>query len=343
MAKLVRLSSDNITFHSLPTNSGALSVNGEVVNDSIHGTTFDSQFTSLLNWELSADGIYKGVAGYQTCILRQGTSTATTGEALALVSGQTYRVSDAAKEIIDAGQTLTVFDGVTDVTAQVESIDYLFGTITFVGTYTVLGAVTADYNYLPVAAVGRFNSFTLSQSVNSVDDSDFQTLKANNGYRLNTQGLRTVTLEASGIFNAADDFQQDLQDRNVVILEIQADGNGYSKARGYFQIGNVEQSGNVGDNEVESVTFNLNVPSSDYSPFSWDHNPSSTLSQALIVALNAFNDETNVFVEYLPNGIGGAGGKTGQGIITDISLESSIDDMPRFTVTVSGDGAIVDA
>ena len=342
MAKLIRLSADGTNWFSLPSNSADLSIDGEQVDDSILGTTFSSSFTSLLNWNFSGDGIYKGVAGYQTCILKQGTSTATTGEDMSQVTGQIYQIDDATKNLFDAAVAYTVFDGVTDVTDEVVNVNYLFGTITFDSSYTVVGDITIDVNYFPVAVIGRFNSFTLTQSVDAVDDSDFQTLKANGGFRLNKQGLRTVSLEASGIFDATSDFRQQLVDRDAFVLEIQADSTGLSKARGYFRIGTTSQSGAVGDNEEESVTFNLNVPSSDYSPFEWSHATTSTLSDAILVALNAFNSETNVFIEYLPNGIGGAAGATGQGVITDISLSSSVDDMPRFTIELTNDGALTD-
>lgn len=343
MAKLIRLSADGVTWYSLPSNTADLSIDGEVVDDTILGNTFSSGFTSLLNWTFSGDGIYKGVPGYQTCILKQGTSTAATDELMEEVSAQVWKISDATKNIWDPSSTVTVVSDGEDVTNKIESIDYLFGTITFDGTLAdPIEDTVVSVNYFPTAVLGRFNSFTLNQSVDAVDDSDFQTLKANGGFRLNKQGLRTVTLDASGIFDAASDFRQQLVDRESFILEIQADNAGLSKARGFFRIGTAAQSGAVGDNEEESITFNLNVPSSDYSPFNWSHETTSTLSNAILVALNAFNNETNVFVEYLPNGIGGAAGATGQGVITDVSLASSVDDLPRFTISITGDGAIVD-
>lgn len=342
-SKLVRFSADDVTYYSLPSNSSEMSFDGEVVDDSVLGQTYESGFTSLLNWNINADGIYKGEAGYNTCVLKEGTPVATTGEAMSLVSGKTYKITDTSKDIFSDTATITVYDDAVDVTAQVETYNYLFGTITFASGYSVVGAITIDVTYIPVAVVGRFNTFTLTQSVSAVDDSDFQSLKANNGYRLNTQGLRSVNLEASGIFDATEDFHQQLEDRDYFVLEVQADENAYSKARGYFRISTASQSGAVGDNEQESVTFVLNVPSSDYVPFGWEHDASSTLNSSILLALDAFEDETNLYVEYLPNGVGGAGGKTGQGVVTDISLSSSVDDMPRFSIAIQGDGALVDA
>lgn len=339
-SKLVRLSADNVTYVSLPSNTADLNDESTSVNDTILGNTFESMFTSLVTWNLSADGVYKGVAGYETCLLKAGTPVAATDEAMTLVSGQTYRITDATKNIWSNTAGVTVYDGVTDVTAEVLTFNYLFGTITFDPSYTVVGAVTVDVTYIPVAVFGRFNSFTLTQSVTAVDDSDFQSLKANNGVRLQTQGLRTVSLEATGIYDTSDDFRTDLLAREYFVIEIQADGDGYSKARGYFRVGTIGQSGAAGDNEEQTVNFMLSVPSSDYTPFAWDHSTSSTLNDAIIIALDAFNNETNVYVEYLPEGLGGAGGVTGQGIVTDISLASGVEDMPRFTVSISGDGAL---
>jgi hypothetical protein len=216
MAKRLEFSTDGVTYLGVPSNTAELTTNGETVNDSILGTTFDSQFTSLLNWEVNGDGIYKGVPGYQTCVLKQGTSTGTTGEAMSLVSGLTYKITDTTKDIWNAAATVVIYDDAVDVTDEVETFDYLFGTITFDSGYTVIGDITADISYFPTAVLGRFNSFTLTQSVAAVDDSDFQTLKANGGFRLNTQGLRTVALEASGIYDAPSDFRQQLVDRDIL-------------------------------------------------------------------------------------------------------------------------------
>ncbi|QDP62305.1 MAG: hypothetical protein Unbinned8472contig1000_5 [Prokaryotic dsDNA virus sp.] len=342
MSKLVRFSTDDTTYYSLPANAAELSSNGEVVDDSILGQTFESQFTSLINWEVGTDAIYKGIPGYQVCLLKEGTSTATTSEAMELVSGKTYKTTDTSKDIWDASVTPVIYDDGSDVTDEVIEFNYLLGQVTFDSGYTIVGDITADVNYLPVAVIGRFRSFTLTQSVAAIDDSDVQTLKANGGYRVNKQGLRSVTLEASGIFDATEDFHDQLATRDSFVLEFQADGDGNSKARGYFRIGTASQSGAVGDTEEETVNFNLNVPSSDYKPFVWSHNSSSTLNQAILIALNAFNDESDIYVQYLPNGVGGTGAKEGVAVVTDISLSSSIDDMPRFTVTVTGDGSLSD-
>lgn len=343
MSKLIRLSSDNITYVSLPTSDGSLSVTGNAVDDSLLGNTFSSSFTSLLDWEMGATGLVKGYAAYCGKILKQGTSTASVSEAMELVSGQTYKTTNTAHNIWDYTVTPVIYDDAVDVTDEVETFDYLFGKVTFKGTYTVTGTITADINYLPTASFGKALSFSLTQSVDAVDDSDYATVCANNGYRINKQGLREVSLSFDGIYDAVEDFHQQLEDRDSFIVEIDPMGNGKSIARGYFRVGDTSQDGAVGDNESESTNFTLSVPSPDFIPFGWDHASDTPLDPAIRIALDGFDLEQDVFVEYLPNGIGGAGGKTGSTVVTDVSLESSIEGLNTFNLTFTGDGSLNDA
>lgn len=344
MAKLVRVSDDSgATWYDIPGPSASLAVDGEAIDDTILGQTWQSEFTGLLNWSVESEGYYKGVAGYCATILSNGTPVTTTGEAMSQVTGQVYRINDANKEIWDRTATITVYDGVTDVTSSVAEFDYLFGKVTFDSGYTVVGAITVDVDYIPVAAFGKPQSFTLTQTSNALDTSDLPTTCGNNGFRTYAPGLRTVTVDIEGIFDATEDFNQDLIDRNEYILEISADGSTKkSLCRGFFRLTSKNQSGSVGDNEIESVTFSLNVPSASYIPFGWDHENDTTLSTAIIKTLDAFLEETTLDVQYLPNGVGGAGGQTGDCIVTDVTLTNSIDSLPAFTLSYQGTGALAD-
>lgn len=345
MAKLVRVSDDNgVTWYDIPGPSASLTMDGEAINDTILGQNWQSEFTGLINWSVESEGYYKGVAGYCATILRGGTPVATTGEAMTLVSGKTYRISDATREIWNRNATITVYDNAVDATSNVETFDYLFGKVTFASAYTVTGPVTIDVEYVPVASFGKPQSFTLTQTANALDTSDLPTTCANSGFRTFAPGLRTVTIDIEGIFDATEDFNQDLIDRGEYILEISADGSTKkSLCRGFFRLTSKNQSGDVGDNEIESVTFSLNVPSADYIPFGWDHENDTTLSTSIIKSLDAFLNETTLDIEYLPNDVGGAGGQTGDCIVTDVTLTNSIDSLPTFTLNYQGTGALADA
>jgi len=345
MAKLVRVSDDSgSTWYNIPGPSASLTLDGEAIDDTILGQSWQSEFTGLINWSVESEGYYKGVAGYCATILRNGTPVSATGEAMSQVTGQVYRIDDATKEVWDRTATITVYDGVTDVTDEVETFDYLFGKVTFDSGYTVVGSITVDVDYIPVEAFGKPQSFTLTQTSNTLDTSDLPTTCGNSGFRTFAPGLRTVSVDIEGIFDATEDFNQDLIDRGEYILEISADGSTKkSLCRGFFRLVSKNQSGNVGDNEVESVTFALSVPSADYIPFGWDHESDTTLADAIVKSLDAFLNETTLDIEYLPNDIGGTGGQTGSVVVSDVTLTNSIDSLPTFTLNYQGTGALTDA
>lgn len=345
MSKIVNVSDDSgSTWHGIPGPEASMTRNGEQISDAILGQTYDSQRPGLITWAISASGFYKGVSGYAADLKKSGSLTTFAAEAMTLVSGKTYRITNAAKEVWASQGTFQVFDGVTDVTVQVESYDYLFGRITFLGSYTVLGAVTitssaAGSGYYPLSTFGKARDFNLTQTANALDTSDYQTVQANGGYRTHSAGLRNVSLELSGIFNNSDDWDTQLATRSRVLIEIDPAGDTYSKARGWFYITDVNQDGSVGDNENESVTFSLNTEDADAVPFSWQHHASSTLSTAIIKVLEAFQDQTDLDVQYLYNGTAGWEGTT---VVTEASLSGSIDGMNEFSFSFTGDGAHAD-
>lgn len=343
MTKLIQLSTDNITFVSLPTTEGSLSVTTSSVDDSLLGTTFASTLPTIKDWEVSAPGLVKGYAAYCGKILKSGTSTASVAEAMELVSGLTYKTTNVLRNIWDYTVTPVIYDDATDVTSEVETFNYLLGQVTFKGTYTVVGTITADINYLPTSTFGKALSYSLTQSTTAVDDSDYATVCANGGYRINKQGLREVSLTFDGIYDAVEDFHQQLDDAEVFIIEVDPLGTGESIARGYFRVSSASQDGAVGDNESESVEFTLSVPSPDFTPFAWSHTLTTPLDPAIRIALDGFDLEQDVFVNYLPNGVGGAGGKTGSTVVTDVTLESEIEGLNIFNLTFTGDGALTDA
>jgi hypothetical protein len=90
------------------------------------------------------------VAGSSTSLYTGGTPTAVTGEPAALVSGKTYRITDAARRVIDWRTAVTVEDdGAAVAASDIESIDYLHGRVTFAAGYTPTTPITLDYSYVP--------------------------------------------------------------------------------------------------------------------------------------------------------------------------------------------------
>lgn len=112
--------------------------------------------------------------GYSTGIYRSGTSTGMTAEACSLVTGKTYRVTNAARRLLDPAVAVVVDDNGSPVAAgDIASIDYLHGVVTFDAGYTVTGPVTIDANYLPISQVADAFSYATTTSVGMLDKTKF--------------------------------------------------------------------------------------------------------------------------------------------------------------------------
>src|SRR5690606_14139279 len=126
------------------------------VDDAIFGQNYASNNPNLGQWMITANGLFKGVAGYNVALKTSSTSTAMTDDATTQIgSTKSYQITNTAKRVIDPDVAVVVEDGGTPVDADdIESIDYTGGTVTFVGGYTVSGSVTMTANYLPQDAFG---------------------------------------------------------------------------------------------------------------------------------------------------------------------------------------------
>jgi hypothetical protein len=342
MAKLIRVSDDNgANWHTLPGGSGELTRESASAGDTVFGQTFESNQPTLITWNVQAGAFYKGYAGYVATIKKKGTSTPETGAALTLVSGKRYRLNTTTKRIIDRATAYTVKDNAVAVAAaNIESVNFLFGEVVFVSTYTPTGAITMDYNYFPVADVGGAKSYSLKMTAAPVDTTTYALAQANGGYRTHSPGLRSVSIDLSGIYASANGFAAMLASREEVIIEINPDGASKSLCRGFFKLTSDGQSGDVGAPEEESLSFSLAVPDPTAKaeiPFGWSHDAATVLSTAVQKVLNAWEDETALDVQYLPDGTNGF---TGDCIVTDTSLAGSLDGMNEFSVSLRGSGAM---
>lgn len=342
-AKVISLSADNVTYNVLPGSQGELSREGANLDDTIFGQDFRSGQTGLIGWQLNGNAVYKNYPGYMVTLKKPGTSTAMTDEAMTLVSGKTYQISAAAKQIWDRSVALTFEDATVAVDeADIESVDYLFGRVTFVSSYTPTGPITVSGNYLPTSDLGCATGYTLTQTADAIDTSCISTAAANNGHRTHDYGLKTVSLEVPTVYQAAADFQQVLIDRDEIIIEINPDGQGYSVARGFFKLLTDRQSGNVGALEEENLNFVLNVPYLDTLeaevPFKWVHSASSPIPAAIKTALTGWETKALIWGKYLPDG---AVGFKGEGVITNVTLSGAMDSMNTFQITLQGSDELI--
>lgn len=338
MAKRIKISDDDgATSYTFPGSKGEMTREGNPINDTILGQIFKSDQTGLISWGVNTNGVYKGFAGYKVTLKKSGSSTVMTDEATTLISGKTYQISNSAKRVMNRAVAVVVEDNGSPVSAvNIESIDYLFGRVTFVGGYTVNGAVTITGAYLPMSTIAKANSYTLTQTTNPIDNSVFEVVQANEGYRTYEAGLKTVSLALKGVYDSSNAFEDLLEDRAECVIEINPDGTGASIARGWFKPMMTGQQGDVGELEEQSLNFSLSVPDQEdvIYPFAWLHT-STTLNTSLQKALTAWQDGTLIDVFYLPDGTNGF---TGDAIVTDVTLSGGLETMNDFNVKFQGCG-----
>lgn len=340
MAKKVRVAPATTTdWVTLPGNTADFDVSADMLEDTIFGQEYKSEFADILSWSLSANAIYKGYSGYQAIIKKTGAPVVMTDEPCALVSGKTYRVTDASKRLIDASASVVVEDNNVDHTADLENIDYLFGTVTFKSTYTVTGPVTITASYLPASQICAMNKYSLTQQADAVDETDLCIAQSNSGFRQYKVGLKSVSLELSGFYRTSSGFLTTIKNRSRVMIEINPDGSSKSLARGFFVAGSDKQSGKVGDLEEETINFSLYVPDTGLLkiPFGWSHDPTSTLNTGIRTLLNAWQTGEVVEVRYLEDGVTG---KQGSAVPTNVSIAGGLGALNEFSVQLKGSGGI---
>lgn len=337
-AKVIDVSDDNgVSWHTLPGGTGSVNEEAAAATDTIFGQTYQSSEVTLINWNVSANAVYKGFAGYKAKIRKIGSTTAFTDEATTQEgSTQVYQITDAAKRVWDRTVAVVVEDGAVDHTADVEWIDYLFGRVKFNDAYTVTGPVTVTGSYFPMSDIAAAQSYTLTQTAEAIDQTAFDTAQANGGKRVFIPGLRTVSINLSGFWSSSSTWRTDLATRNEFVIEVNPDGTAASLARGFFKLMTHGQSGDVGALEEETLTFNHQVPSGPEFAFNWAHTAGTTLHESVKILLTSWLDQSTIDVRYLADGTNGF---MGDAIVTNVSLEGSLDGMNTFTVELQGSGA----
>jgi hypothetical protein len=339
-AKKIQISPDaGTTWYTFPGDKGEFHNDATAINDTVLGQTYKSSQTGMLQWTVQTNGYYKGFAGYVATVKKSGTPTAFTGEAMTLVSGKTYKIGNAVKNVWNRLVTPTFTDNaVAVIPADILSIDYLFGTVTFTSGHTVTGPILATGSYLPTTAIASANGFTLTQTADTVNKTDFTTAQSNGGYMVYDYGLRTVSLALKGFYNVSNGFLAAVQGRAEVVVEISPDGAGNAVARGFMKPMTSDQAGNVGELETQDVTYQLAVPDQQdvISPFTWSFASSSTLNNALKQSLLAWSSQVTTNVNYLEDG---ATGHKGTAVVTEATLTGGLDVMNEFALKFQGSGA----
>lgn len=181
-------------------------------------------------------------AGKNYRLLAGGSPVAFGPESMTLVSGKTYKITDSDKDIWRSPERpvvwndfgtktwndfpfetwknqypwLKIYDNGTTFSdrvdpANIESIDYLNGRITFVSGYTPAGTIYAEGEYIPVTQCASIATVELNKSINLTETTTFKNAKDDNDATLKesvrkTKGLRTANGTLGGFYNPSDNF-----------------------------------------------------------------------------------------------------------------------------------------
>lgn len=341
-AKLIQVGLDGINYSTLPGSSGEISIESSDNDNTIFGGVFQSSLPGVKDFTFSGNAWLRQTPGFNATVKRAGTTTAFTGEAMSVEDGQTYIIDDFIKSLWDFDLEVTVNDNATPVDpSDIAEVDYMFGRVTFVDTYTPTGPITVDGSYLPTSSFGCANDVSLTQNAEATLSSCFEITQSENGFNTYDSGLKTVSMELSGFYRTTNDFFTTLIDNETVVIEVDWEGDGQTMTRGVFKLQSTSQSGDVGQQEEYSATFNLFVPE-DVLPFSWYFGADSNASQGFQDIINSWITRENLYFRYYPRGEAtGEKGYEGQVVVTDASIATSVDAIGELTLTGQGDGELI--
>lgn len=340
-AKRIQVSADGgTTWRTMPGSSGEFNEDVSTNNDTVFGQSFQSDEVSISGWEVMCNAYMKNVVGYAATLKQGATPVVMTTEAMTLVSGKTYQITASTKRIIDYFTAITVFDNAVDHTADVESIDYLNGLVTFLSSYTVTGPVTITGKYVPTSVIAKGRSFTLTQNANAIDTTTYEAAQANGGWRTHKPGLRTVSLEVNGLYDITNGAAAAIRGKQPIIVDISPDGSSTTMFRGFFKRHSRGQSGEVGALEEEKQQFGLWVPDGGLvvAPFRWYFGSGSIMNLASKDIINAWQNETLIKVRYQDDPDVNGSGHFGDAVVTEFSLSNTFEGLNEFRAGFRGSG-----
>lgn len=172
------------------------------------------------------------------------------------------------------------------------------------------------------------------------ESSCFEITQAENGFNTYDPGLKTVSADLSGFYRQTNNFFDILATNEIVIIDIDWEGDGQTVSRGIFVLVNTDQSGDVGAQEEYSASFNLFVPV-DVLPFSWYFGPATKAPEGMRRIIEAWQNRQDLYVRYYPKG--DDTGNTyykGQGVVTDCSVSTAVSGIGEVTLGLTGNGEL---
>jgi len=133
-----------------------------------------------------------------------------------LVSGSTYRITDASRRVISPNATLTVLDAAAAVPAGKYTVYFGSGKIEFTNGYTVVGAITVTGSFLTLSQLPQSFGWTLDMEINTEETQTF-----GDAWKERTLTTRSATATIERFYH--DDFFPATNLGSYVILALYID------------------------------------------------------------------------------------------------------------------------
>jgi len=191
-----------------------------------------------------------GVAGYVFRVKKSGASTGFTGETASNTTGNTWVIDDTNKNLFDRSLAVNFYDnGVLIDSADIDSIDYLFGKVTFTGVKS--GPITIDGSYIPLVDIASAKETTLNLTSAILDNTAIN----NTGYHSKTYGVHDVSVSVTRFYDYNEDFASILNARQPLVIDVTPNPN--KSYRGWFVMESNEISLDIDSLEDQSISFSL--------------------------------------------------------------------------------------
>jgi len=199
--------------------------------------------------------------GYIASLKKSGTSTAFSDEPMSNTSGNIWEIDDINKEVFDRVVTPVFYDNaVPIIDTDIESVNYLYGHVTFTGVK--VGPITVDGSYMPLADIAgaKEGTLNLTSSVHDVTD------LSNEGYHNKITGMHDSSVSLSRWDDLSKDFSQVLNSREPIVIEYKADE--ILSFRGWYILESSGKALNLTGVIEETLSFQLDGDDTEGKTFS---------------------------------------------------------------------------
>jgi hypothetical protein len=197
-------------------------------------------------------------AGYKAQVKKGGVATTFTASAFTeITTNQVFQITDATKRVWDVDPaTAFIFyeDAVAIDDSEIESIDLLTGTVTFV-TNDKTGTITGSGKYIPVTAIASCFEASVSLNNTIVDATTFVSAQANNGFKSKMATLKDASASLNNFYEFDETFTDALVAGTPLLIHIDIAGDASQILKGWFMVESDETSSPLEDLSKESISL----------------------------------------------------------------------------------------